>query len=143
MDIPDRVRDFSKAEAMLNAAASLSEYERTPELPTGRTITQLVALAHKNAVKKGWHEAKASFGDCIALTHAELSEALEHYRNGRAPEHVFHEGGKPDGIPIELADAVIRIFDMCGFYGIDLESAILEKMAFNETRPHRHGGKKI
>jgi len=50
---------------------------------------------------------------------------------------------KPEGIPIELADVVIRIFDLCGYYNIDLEHAIEEKMTYNKTRPHKHGGKRI
>lgn len=30
-------------------------------------------------------------------------------------------GGKPEGIPIELADVIIRILDYCGYAGIDIE----------------------
>jgi len=50
---------------------------------------------------------------------------------------------KPEGIPSELADIVIRVFDICGYYGIDLEAAIEEKMEYNESRPYKHGGKKL
>jgi NTP pyrophosphatase (non-canonical NTP hydrolase) len=39
----------------------------------------------------------------------------------------------------ELADAVIRIADLCGYLNIDLESHIKAKMRYNETRPHKHG----
>ncbi len=39
----------------------------------------------------------------------------------------------------ELADATIRIFDICGTMGIDLESDINFKMRINEKRPMRHG----
>ena len=48
---------------------------------------------------------------------------------------------KPEGIPIELADVVIRVMDMCEHYGIDLWAAIERKNAYNRTRPHKHGGK--
>ena len=36
---------------------------------------------------------------------------------------------------VELADAVIRIFDLAGAYNMDLGGAIVEKMAFNAFRP--------
>lgn len=47
--------------------------------------------------------------------------------------------GKPEGIAVELADAVIRIADLCGALGIDLEEVIAKKMGYNESRPYRHG----
>ncbi|MGK9252391.1 hypothetical protein KXR95_12675 [Paenibacillus humicus] len=107
-------------------------------------INDLVDAAHKNAVAKGWWDEERSFGEIVALIHSEASEALEDFRNGHAPTKVWYEGGvKPCGIPSELADIVIRVFDACGRYGIDLESAIAEKMAYNATRPIRHGGKKL
>lgn len=31
---------------------------------------------------------------------------------------------KPEGVPVELADAVIRIADLCGHLEIDLEEVI-------------------
>jgi hypothetical protein len=50
---------------------------------------------------------------------------------------------------VELADAVIRIMDICGAFGFDLEGAIKEKLVYNRfrvdhTREHRasDGGKK-
>jgi len=53
------------------------------------------------------------------------------------------ELNKPEGVIHELADVVIRIMDMCGLYGMDLEAAIDRKMEYNKTRPYRHGGKKL
>ncbi|GAA4827829.1 hypothetical protein GCM10023310_00620 [Paenibacillus vulneris] len=107
------------------------------------SITEMVKFAHQNAIDKGWYEEPRTFGEMIALMHSELSEALEDHRNGYGYREIYYEGEKPCGIPVELADTVIRIFDTCGHLGIDLESAIRIKMAYNATRPKRHGGKML
>lgn len=90
--------------------------------------------------------------------HSELSEALEEYRNlGKYQEtlqeiyfsgkstinHEITSNHKPEGIAVELADVLIRIFDTCGRYNIPLEEALRLKLDYNKTRPHRHGGKKL
>lgn len=86
----------------------------------------------------------ATPGEDIALMHSELSEALEDMRNGRGLDETYYEAGKvtkPCGVPTELADVVIRIMHFCGKHGINLGKAVLEKMAYNESRPFRHNGK--
>ena len=50
---------------------------------------------------------------------------------------------KPMGFAVELADILIRVGDLAGFLGIDLDEAVRLKMAYNRTRPHRHGGKAV
>lgn len=45
---------------------------------------------------------------------------------------------KPKGFDTELADAFIRLADLCGARGIDIETAIQEKHEYNLSRPHRH-----
>ncbi|GIP25527.1 hypothetical protein J23TS9_06570 [Paenibacillus sp. J23TS9] len=123
-----------------------------------KSINEYVQAAHENAKSKGWWDEDRSFGEIIALIHSEASEALEDYRNGEHPRTMWYESKsrpgecsdmqseefrKPCGIPSELADIVIRVFDACGRYSIDLEQAIREKMAYNATWPQRHGGKKL
>lgn len=50
---------------------------------------------------------------------------------------------KREGVPIELADLIIRVLDMCHHLGIDLPGAIAAKLAYNRGRGHLHDGKKL
>jgi NTP pyrophosphatase (non-canonical NTP hydrolase) len=129
-------------------------------------IDKLIKEAYETAKEKGWHDRPVSFPDYIANIHAELSEAWEEWRNNRGLNEIYYtcerdyECGlyephginqecmgcpkhKPCGIPFELADVVIRICDMCGNLGIDLEQAIELKMAYNRTRSWKHGNKRV
>ena len=85
-------------------------------------------------------------GELIALIHSELSECLEGVRKGLPDDKLPHRPMEE----VELADTLIRIFDYAGGFGLDLNGAYLEKMAFNARRAdHTHeqrlkdGGKKF
>lgn len=109
-----------------------------------KTIKELQKEIHQNAVTHGWWDEEREFGTLIALCHSELSEALEESRNGHdLNETYLGENGKLEGVPSELADVVIRIMDICGRCGIDLQSVIQAKHEYNKTRPYKHGGKKF
>lgn len=106
------------------------------------TISELVRLAYGNAKLKGFHDysgGQPNINEKLMLIVSELSEAMEELRSGCSPNETRTNIGKPEGFPIELADAVIRIADLCGLLGIDLEHAIAIKHAFNTTRPRKHG----
>lgn len=111
--------------------------------------TKLSKKIHANAAAHGWWEEERSLDEICALIHSELSEALEEYRAGRPnvwyacgisnancePRHYHYtvhccigcgyRDEKPEGIAVELADAVIRILDLFGKSGIDAEYAML------------------
>jgi NTP pyrophosphatase (non-canonical NTP hydrolase) len=91
------------------------------------------------------HDADSgTFCEKMMLIVSEISEALEEFRGGHTVQEVYYTPDKPDkpeGVPIELADAIIRILDFCHANGIDIEDAVLNKMKYNESRPFKHGKK--
>ena len=111
------------------------------------TITELQKEIHATANSKGWWDAPRNIGELIALCHSELSEALEEIRTGINPSfitpsitvHPDELPVKPLGFPIELADVIIRVLDMAGGLGINMEEAIRIKMDYNKTRAYKHG----
>jgi NTP pyrophosphatase (non-canonical NTP hydrolase) len=116
-------------------------------------LNELAKEIYNIATEKGWHEKPVAFGDAISNIHGEVSEAWEEYRTGHEPTDIYYkepksaelEGKtrKPEGIPTEFADIIIRVLDNCYMYGIDIDKAVKQKMEYNKSRSYRHGGKII
>jgi NTP pyrophosphatase (non-canonical NTP hydrolase) len=114
-----------------------------------------VRIAEVNKAN-GWFDEYRPFSADIALMHTEVSEAYEEERNGHQPWQRYYsyaDGtaetpdlggvlGKPEGVPSELADVLIRVLDTAFRYGIDMDAVLAEKLAYNATRGYRHGGKR-
>ena len=131
------------------------------------TLNELRDKAFAYAEKQGFHENPINFGERLMLVVSELSEALEADREGkwcenpcidegelllkqcpeafateemlltglRTPYELFCRGSVEE----ELTDAIIRLCDLAGIYKIDLDWHVMAKMAYNETRPYKHG----
>lgn len=84
-------------------------------------------------------------GELLMLIVSEVSEAMEGERKDLPDDKLPHRRMAE----VELADALIRIFDYAGGHGYDLDGAVREKLAYNAARAdhkpeHRRaaGGKK-
>ncbi len=103
-------------------------------------INAVVDACHGASRAAGWWTDKEGndltlnpfiFSNKLMLTVSELAEAMEADRKDLMDDKLPHR----DGREVELADAVIRIFDLAGAFNMDLGGAIVEKMAFNKIRP--------
>lgn len=110
------------------------------------STTELVNICHNRSVDAGWHNTPREDGTMIALIHSEISEAMEGLRKDLMDDHLPHR----KMAEVELADAVIRIFDFAGLKSYDIESAIFEKLEYNLNRADhklenrlKNGGKKF
>lgn len=119
-------------------------------------IKEISKEIYKNNAEKGFWDEKRNVAEMLMLVVSELSEALEGHRLEGNPlisedlkayvdneeddtySPVFESAIK-NKFQDEIADAVIRLFDISEGTGIDLEWHIAAKMRYNKLRPYKHG----
>jgi len=149
-DLQQRIFDINESKGF--------HLDRPKPMRPGSTLT---GIAERNQRLANWQ------GNKLMLIVSEVAEAQDEIRNGhlanetyypdpQLPSSLVAEVGvqrarelvaeradglpkKPEGVPSEIADVVIRCFDFAATEGFDLGAIILEKIAYNETRPFKHG----
>ncbi len=94
-------------------------------------ISELTKRMHELVESKGWYAAESkrpqtprNLSISLAL---EAAEVLEHFQ--------FREDVKDkDELAGELADVALYLLQLASVTGIDLEKAVLDKIAINHTR---------
>ena len=107
-----------------------------------RTINQLVRICHETSLAAGWWHDPETGEDLrtspyvmatkMLLVISEIIEGVEGHRRGGLNDDKLVDRSM---LEVELADAVIRIFDLAGVNNFDLGKTIMEKLNFNSSRP--------
>lgn len=124
---------------------------------TMTTINGLRDLIYNNAKQKGFWDKERNIGEALMLIVTELAEALETHRRLSSVREIDEQVKEAmnqmdddefkehfalivkDTFQDEMADSIIRILDLCGGMGIDIEWHIKSKMKYNTTRERLHG----
>jgi NTP pyrophosphatase (non-canonical NTP hydrolase) len=89
---------------------------------------------------KGFHVGRGNTRDDVmvrlCLVHTEVSEAVQEVKR-----HWTGDGSPAvrAAVAEEVADTLIRLLDLCGCLGIDVDAAVAAKHAKNAARPHLYG----
>lgn len=129
-------------------------------------MKDLVKKAHQVAKDKGFWDTERNVSEMLMLIVSEVAEAQEalrknHYANQEVVDSLTHdleldrtdeefllkalvwkakfEDNIKSTFQDEIADVAIRLFDLCGGMGIDLEKHIELKMKYNSMRGYKHG----
>lgn len=124
----EKLLELIKSEITDALNALHEDEEQVSEL--AEKVNELQTLCFAQASSMGWHDKPREIGTDLMLIVSEVSEAMEGARKDLMDDHLPHR----KMLEVELADAMIRIFDTAGKYNLDLGGAMFEKLKYNLTR---------
>lgn len=105
-------------------------------------LAELQRRLYEGEAASGWTPDNSFAEECAHL-HEEVSEAFRAWRLRKDAEVWFDDDGKPQGVPIELADVLIGLFYNAEVLGFDLLEAVEIKHAFNVNRDYQAEGRQL
>lgn len=116
--------------------------------PIATSVDELSRMCHE-ANKRWWVDLNTGLlittdrphlvGEKLMLVVSEIAEAMEGHRKNLQDAHL----PQFDSVEVELADALIRIFDLAAAMRLRLGDAFVAKMAYNAVRTdHTHAARK-
>lgn len=94
--------------------------------------TELLKETCYNLSKEaGWHDTHREVGTMLMLVVSEVAEAMEGIRKNLKDDKL----PQYDMFSVEIADAIIRLFDLSGLYKIPIGEILVEKLKYNTIRP--------
>jgi len=119
----------------ITKSADTLPWNKKPVVPSGleypERLNDWVEYCKLWRERKGFHTWWDNLPEKAMLIVTEISEMVEAHRSD--------ENSMWNSVQEELADAVIRCFDLAGSLGFDLQTAMEKKMNINEKRPMKHG----
>jgi NTP pyrophosphatase (non-canonical NTP hydrolase) len=112
---------------------------------------------HEGNLRQGFYDPPPSLDRQILLVITELAESIEadrknkkcslsstalltllRYEDDKYFKSQFQNEVK-DTYEDEIADTMIRLFDLCGYLNIDIDKHISAKVRYNSLREYKHG----
>lgn len=134
------------------------------EIYTIKGLNEAAQRIYEANKTKGFWDKERNVGEMLMLVTSELGEAMEAHRKDRRSDtinlskylkreantgelissgdyKIIFETLQKDTFQDEIADSIVRLLDLCGGLGIDIELHIAAKLRYNETRDRLHGKK--
>lgn len=117
-------------------------------------LNELAKVIHEANKEKGLWDKPINVGEMLMLVTSELGEAMDAHQKGNFADRAAYisearfdnfkenfELNIKNSFEDEIADSIIRLLDMAGGLGINIDFHVHEKIKYNKIRPRLHGKK--